>query len=110
MKMRFKKTFGSGYREFYMPTTRCGYKNKRNRKSCDFYDSETKFCSKIWTQCVGPNICNKYTSTKRTNREKIYVGLKIDIPNKGEAEIVCIDREICTLKIKVAYLEKLLSN
>lgn len=46
--------------EFYMPTTGEGYKKRRNRNKCRYYNRDTKRCIKLFTSCVGPALCGKY--------------------------------------------------
>ena len=68
VKPKHNKFAGQGQHAVYLPTTGQGQKNRRDRKNCEYYHENTKFCSKIWNQCVGPVICRKYIEKQETNR------------------------------------------
>ena len=60
VKPKHNKFAGQGQHVVYLSTTGQGQKNRRDRKRCEYYHENTKFCSKIWNQCVGPVTCRKY--------------------------------------------------
>ena len=60
MGNKHKKFAGYGMHEFYMPTTKKGYVNRRDRKKCEHYNAESKWCYKLFNYCVGPALCGKY--------------------------------------------------
>ena len=95
-------TFGGmGQHEFYMPTTGKGYKNRRDRKMCEFYFSGKGYCSKIRNQCVGPTICMKYREKVLVDvvkKKNIDVGAVVYHKVQGKGEIVTISCDICTVQ------------
>ena len=97
MSKRFKSKSGGGYITFYMSTTKRGYKNKRNRKNCKHYCLENNFCTKLFTKCVGPTLCKKFTNTKKDKDNTIYVGKELIFPNRGKGIITSIKDDICTV-------------
>ena len=70
-------TFGGlGQHEYYTPTTDRGHKNRRDRRRCRHYDSDTKYCDKLQTSCVGPTLCKKYSPRKpfpKENRPYLFL-------------------------------------
>lgn len=104
MTKRFKKPYGGGYIEFYMPTTRRGYRNKRDRKHCKYYRLETNFCTKLFAKCVGPTLCNKFVDVQIEN-DSIYVGLEVVFPKRGKGVVTSIDEDICTVTFSSAKVQ-----
>lgn len=58
-------------RRFFMPTTKRGQRNRRNRKDCTHYNLQTGFCHKLWTQCVGPSFCRKFKKSYESSIEQL---------------------------------------
>ena len=80
-----------------MPTTKQGYKNRRNRKNCKYYCVESDFCSKLFVRCVGPVLCNKYTPIIKETQEILCIGREIMFSGKGKGVIASISGDICTV-------------
>ena len=101
-------TFGApGQHEFYLPTTGRGYKNRRDRRRCCHYHAETKYCSKLRNQCVGPTVCMKYHEREKTHKQSSQphkknrpcVGTIIYSTHGKEGKIVTISGDICTIQL-----------
>ena len=100
-------TFGAlGQHEFYLPTTGRGHENRRDRRRCCHYHAETKYCSKIRNQCVGPTICMKYyegedlhkQSNRHHKKNRPGIGAIVYSAHGKEGKIVTISEDICTIQ------------
>lgn len=100
-------TFGApGQHEFYLPTTGRGHENRRDRRRCCHYYAETKYCSKIRNQCVGPTVCMKYHEAEKIHKEsgrshkkdRPGVGTIVYSAREKEGKIVTISGDICTIQ------------
>jgi len=102
MAKRNHVTFGGqGQHEFYLPTTGNGHKNRRDRRKCDYYSADSKYCSKIHNQCVGPTVCRKYSVVKTTQHTKTnypVVGTVVYTNRNAVGKIVSISQDICTIE------------
>jgi hypothetical protein len=109
LKPKLHKFAGQGQHEIYLPTTGKGQKHRRDRKNCEYYHESTKFCSKIWNQCVGPVVCKKYKEKQLRPKGKYEVGTIVYNQSREEGKIVTISKDICTIqfvsgkKVSVKY-------
>ena len=97
---------GQGQHEYYAPTTGLGQTNRRDRRRCTHYDSESKYCDKLRTRCVGPTLCGKYSFNKNISISKSStaelpkVGTIVHNQYLGEGIITSVDGDICTIEFK----------
>ena len=97
---RHKKFSGRGMYEFYMPTTKKGHINRRDRKKCEYYIHTTKWCSKIFNYCVGPATCKKYNEKYNNQGAESIVGKVVHSKNYGDGVIIAVCDNICTIQYK----------
>ena len=95
-------TFGGlGQHEFFLPTTGKGHTSRRDRKLCQFYCADAKYCSKIRNLCVGPTICHKFVAARdnsKPNTNKPVVGSIVYNEHRGAGKIVTISNDVCTIE------------
>lgn len=110
-------TFGGlGQHEYYAPTTGQGHKNRRDRRRCRHYESETKYCDKLRTSCVGPTLCKKYSPSKNANKSKptlsayLKVGTRVYSQYLGDGMITAIDGNLCTIEFKGIRIQRRLND
>ena len=106
-------TFGGlGQHEYYAPTTGQGQKNRRDRRRCRHYDSETKYCDKLQTSCVGPTLCKKYSPRKNTSKKKLSpptpptAGSVVHSKYLGNGIITSVDGEMCTIEFNGIKIQR----
>lgn len=89
--------------EFYIPTTGKGRRHRRDRRKCEFYNSETEMCMKLFESCVGPAICDKYSEVDCSRRT--LVGINVQNKYYGIGVVISDDGETCTVQYKSTKIQ-----
>ena len=108
MNGKHKKFAGTGMHEFYMPTTKRGRLDRRDRRKCRYYNKLSKWCTELKADCIGPSLCTKYLEIqqkKRPSDNKSLIGKKVYNKHRGIGLIISVSGDIFTVQYKDIKLQ-----